>query len=55
MIQVTRGLAGRIEFVSFDSSDMHIGLMLVQDPYRIGHEAVRSLVMKLNGQTRRTR
>ncbi len=25
--------------------------MLVQDPYRIGYEAVRSLVMKLNGQS----
>jgi hypothetical protein len=25
--------------------------MLVQDPHRIAYEAVRSLVMKLNGQT----
>jgi hypothetical protein len=25
--------------------------MLVQDPYRIGYEAVGNLVMKLNGQT----
>ena len=55
----TRGLAGKIKLVTFDSSDMHIqalkdgtiNLMLVQDPYHIGYEAVRSLVMKLNGQT----
>lgn len=54
-----RGLAGRVKLVTFDSSDMHIkalrdgtiDVMLVQDPYRIGYEAVRSLVMKLNGQT----
>jgi ribose transport system substrate-binding protein len=55
----TRGLARKIKLVTFDSSDMHIkaledgiiDVMLVQDPYRIGYEAVRSLVMKLNGQT----
>ena len=54
-----RGLSGKVRLVTFDSSDMHIealkdgtiDLMLVQDPYRIGYEAVRSLVMKLNGQT----
>ena len=54
-----RGLAGKVKLVTFDSSDMHIkalkdgtiDVMLVQDPYRIGYEAVRSLVMKLNGQT----
>ncbi|MBZ5608892.1 MAG: substrate-binding domain-containing protein [Acidobacteriia bacterium] len=54
-----RSLSGKIKLVTFDSSDMHIealkdgtiDLMLVQDPYRIGYEAVRSLVMKLNGQT----
>jgi len=54
-----RGLSGKIKLVTFDSSDMHIDalkdgtidLMLVQDPYRIGYEAVHSLVMKLNGQT----
>jgi len=55
----SRGLSGKIKLVTFDSSDMHIqalkdgtiDLMLVQDPYRIGYEAVRSLVMKLTGQT----
>ena len=54
-----RGLSGKVKLVTFDSSDMHIqalkdgtiDLMLVQDPYRIGYEAVRSLVMKLSGQT----
>jgi ribose transport system substrate-binding protein len=54
-----RGLSGKIKLVTFDSSDMHIealkdgtiDIMLVQDPYRIGYEAVHSLVMKLNGQT----
>ncbi len=54
-----RGLAGKVKLVTFDSSDMHIkalkdgtiDVMLVQDPYRIGYEAVRSLAMKLNGQT----
>jgi ribose transport system substrate-binding protein len=55
----SRNLSGKIKLVTFDSSDTHIealkdgtiSLMLVQDPYRIGYEAVRSLVMKLNGQT----
>jgi ribose transport system substrate-binding protein len=54
-----RNLSGKIKLVTFDSSDSHlealkdgtIDVMLVQDPYRIGYEAVRSLVMKLNGQT----
>jgi ribose transport system substrate-binding protein len=54
-----RNLAGKIKLITFDSSDIHIAalkdgiidMMLVQDAYRIGYEAVRSLVMKLNGQT----
>jgi ribose transport system substrate-binding protein len=54
-----RNLSGKVKLVTFDSSDAHlealkdgtIDAMLVQDPYRIGYEAVRSLVMKLNGQT----
>jgi ribose transport system substrate-binding protein len=54
-----RGLAGKIKLVTFDFSDEHVAalkdgtidVMLVQDPYRIGYEAVHSLVMKLNGQT----
>lgn len=55
----SRGLGGKIKLVTFDTSDMHveafkkgiIDVMLVQDPVRIGYEAVRSLAMKLNGQT----
>jgi ribose transport system substrate-binding protein len=54
-----RNLSGKLKLVTFDFSDEHvaalkdgtINVMLVQDPYRIGYEAVRSLVMKLNGQT----
>jgi ribose transport system substrate-binding protein len=54
-----RGLSGKIRLITFDSSDIHlaalkdgtIDVMLVQDAYRIGYEAVHSLVMKLNGET----
>jgi ribose transport system substrate-binding protein len=55
----SRGLAGKVKLVTFDTSDVHkeafakgtIDVMLVQDPYRIGYEAVKSLALKLNGQT----
>jgi ribose transport system substrate-binding protein len=54
-----RGLSGKIKLITFDSSDEHISalrdgtidLMLVQDPYKIGYEAVRSLTEKLAGRT----
>jgi ribose transport system substrate-binding protein len=54
-----RQLSGKLKLITFDSSDIHVAglkdgtidLMLVQDSYRIGYEAVHSLVMKLNGQT----
>jgi ribose transport system substrate-binding protein len=54
----SRGLSGRIKLITFDFSDAHvealrdgtINLMLVQDPYRIGYEAVRSLAEKLAGR-----
>jgi ribose transport system substrate-binding protein len=54
-----RGRSGKIKLVTFDFSDEHvaalkdgtISVMLVQDPYRIGYEAVHTLVMKLNGET----
>ncbi len=54
-----RGLSGKLKLVTFDFSDEHVAalkdgtidVMLVQDPYRIGYEAVKSLVMKLNGET----
>ena len=54
-----RGLSGKIKFVAFDSNDAMIEdlksgtihAMVVQDPFRIGYEAVRTLVDKLNGRT----
>jgi ribose transport system substrate-binding protein len=54
----SRGLSGKIKLVTFDSSDEHItalrdgtiNVMLVQDPYKIGYEAVRSLTEKLAGR-----
>ena len=55
----SRGIAGRIKLVSFDFSEDHvealkdgtIDVMLVQDPFRIGYEAVKSLAEKLGGRT----
>ncbi len=55
----SRNLNGKVKLVTFDSSDAHvealkdgtIDVMLVQDPYRIGYEAVKSLADKLNGKT----
>lgn len=54
-----RGLAGKIRLVTFDFSDAHVAAlkdgtidaMLVQDPYRMGYEAVHTLADKLNGKT----
>ena len=54
-----RELSGRVKLVTFDSSegmveDLRGGTihaMVVQDPYRIGYEAVKTLVDKLNGCT----
>jgi len=55
----TRGLSGKVHLVTFDSSKRHvdalrngtIDVMLVQDAFRIGYEAVHSLVEKLRGGT----
>ena len=55
----SRGLSGKIKFVSFDSSaslveDLRGGVisaMVVQDPFRIGFEAVKTLVDKMEGKT----
>lgn len=55
----SRGLSGKVKLVTFDSSEDHlealkdgtIDVMLVQDPFRIGYEAVRSLTEKLAGRT----
>lgn len=53
-----RGLVGKIRLVAFDNSDSMledlkggaIDAMIVQDSYKIGYEAVRTLVDKLNGK-----
>ena len=55
----SRGLSGKVKFVSFDSSDSliedlkggTIDAMVVQDPFKMGFEAVKTLVDKLNGAT----
>jgi ribose transport system substrate-binding protein len=53
-----RDLSGKVKVVAFDSSDGlvqdmrggAIQAIVVQDPYRIGYEAVKSLVDQLNGK-----
>jgi ribose transport system substrate-binding protein len=55
----SRNLSGRIRLVTFDFSKSHvdalkegtIDVMLVQDPFRLGYEAVKSLAEKLDGRT----
>jgi ribose transport system substrate-binding protein len=55
----SRRAAGIVKFVAFDSSDsmiedMKAGVidaMVVQDPFRMGYEAVKTVVDKLNGIT----
>ena len=55
----SRSRAGTLKLVTFDFSQTHvealadgtIDVMLVQDPFRIGYEAVKSLAIKLSGQT----
>jgi ribose transport system substrate-binding protein len=55
----SRGLSGKVKFVAFDSSDTliedlkggTIDAMVVQDPFKMGFEAVKTLVDKLNGAT----
>ncbi len=54
-----RGVAGKIRLVGFDYSDGlledlrsgTIDALVVQDPFRIGYDAVKTLVDKLNGRT----
>jgi ribose transport system substrate-binding protein len=54
-----QGLSGKVKLVVFDSSDTliedmragTISAMVVQDPFKMGYEAVKTLVDKLNGQT----
>ena len=54
----SRGLVGKIKFVAFDSSeglveDLKGGVMdalVAQDPFKIGYEAVKAVVEKLDGK-----
>ncbi len=54
-----RGLSRKIRLVTFDTSDEHLqalrdgtaDVMFVQDAYRIGYEAVKSVAEKLQGAT----
>ena len=55
----SRGQEGKIKFVGFDFSDsiekdLKAGVvhaLVVQDPFNIGYEAVKTILAKLNGQT----
>lgn len=55
----SRGLSGKIKFVAFDASEGMvedlkggtIDALVAQDPFRIGYEAVKTLVDKLDGKT----
>ena len=55
----SRGLAGKVKFVGFDSSeglvadlqDGVIDALVAQDPFKIGYEAVKAVTDKLNGKT----
>lgn len=55
----SRGLSGKVKFVAFDAADTlvadlkggTIDALVAQDPFKIGYEAVRSLVEKLDGKT----
>ena len=54
-----RGVSGKVKLVAFDSSDGlledlkggTINAMVVQDPFKIGFEAVRTVVDKIRGKT----
>ena len=59
----SRGLSGKVKLITFDTSEEHVSalkdgtidVMLVQDSFRIGYEAVRSIADKLAGRTPTTR
>jgi ribose transport system substrate-binding protein len=52
-----RNLAGKVKFVAFDAADNMIedlragviDAMVVQDPFKMGYESVKTLVDKLHG------
>ena len=58
LVLKARGLAGKVKFVAFDFSDSliedlkggTIHAMVIQDPFRIGYEAVRTLADRLRGK-----
>ncbi len=58
-----KGLAGKVVLVGFDSSpnlieDLKAGAidsLIIQNPYRMGYDGVKSLVDKLNGKTPKRR
>ena len=53
-----RGIAGKVKFIGFDSSPLlieglkkgHIDSLVVQNPYKMGYEGVKSLVAFLDGK-----
>jgi ribose transport system substrate-binding protein len=55
----SRGLSGKVKFVAFDFSDTMIAdlkggtidAMVVQDPFRMGYEVVKTLVDNFHGKT----
>ncbi|HLJ47458.1 MAG TPA: substrate-binding domain-containing protein [Bryobacteraceae bacterium] len=55
----SRNLSGKIKLVGFDFSDTHrealkngtMAATIVQDPYQMGYQAVRTLALKLRGET----
>jgi ribose transport system substrate-binding protein len=55
----SRGLAGKVKLVAFDASDDlvadlkdgSIDALIAQDPFRMGYDAVKTLVDKLKGST----
>lgn len=55
----SRHMAGKVKLITFDVSDLHLealrdgtaDVMLVQDAFHIGYEAVKSLADKLSGLT----
>jgi ribose transport system substrate-binding protein len=54
-----RGLSGKLKYVAFDASESMvedlkggtIDALVAQDPFRIGYEAVKTLVDRLHGQS----
>jgi len=55
----SRGMSGKVKMVGFDSSDSIeqdlrggvIDALVVQDPFNIGYEAVKTVIAAMNGQT----